>query len=62
MKAGFLTSEFALAVLFIIGVTLIAIMNPDALEGYKNALFAMGGVIAAFGLSRGIAKNGNGKS
>ncbi len=61
MKAGFKTSEFVLAVLFIIGITVIAVMRPEAMAEYKETVWTVGGVIAAFGISRGIAKNGNGK-
>jgi len=61
MKPTVITTEFILTAIFLVGVIVIAIARPESLEEFKNMFYTAGGLIGAYNISRGIAKNGNGK-
>ena len=61
MKPGIITTEFILTAIFLVGVIAIAIARPESLDEFKNMFYTVGGVVGIYNISRGIAKNGNGK-
>lgn len=57
MTPGMSTSEFALTILVVVSALILALTNH--IEG-DDALTAITGAVAAYGVSRGLAKRSNG--